>query len=156
MFASTKVYFLFALVLAYTNGFHFNGRTNFNIKSSLQMNDVRKTENKRDKSLAGILGYTMKSIWTKLMCFNVLPASVTFDFSTIICRIRWIYQKDVTSSNPSNGWSINPDDQCHRERCGRQKSNVYLSFPYFQYYRDNYFHGDRWRWAQSTDSHRYF
>ena len=69
MFASTKVYFLFALVLACTNGFHFNGRTNFNIKSSLQMNDVRKTENKRDKSLAGILGDAIINDRTELMHF---------------------------------------------------------------------------------------
>lgn len=69
MFASTKVYFLFALVLAYANGFHFNGRTNFNIKSSLQMNDVRKTENKRDKSLAGILGDEMIRIQSELIYF---------------------------------------------------------------------------------------
>lgn len=145
MFASTKVYFLFALVLAYANGFHFNGRTNFNIKSSLQMNDVRKTENKRDKSLAGILGDAMiNDLYSKRTdLLSIFSARVTSDLSTSLCRIRRIHQKDTTSSNSSNGRSINTDDQCNRERCRCQKSDIYLSFPYFQYYRDNYFHGYR-------------
>jgi hypothetical protein len=56
MNAFVSTLFIFACTVASTNGFNFNGRTNINSKSSLQMNDVRKTENKRDRSLAGILG----------------------------------------------------------------------------------------------------
>ena len=55
MYSSVTVFAVCLCIVAQVTGFSFSGRSSFNAKSSLQMNDVRKTENKRDRSLAGIL-----------------------------------------------------------------------------------------------------
>ena len=62
MFTIIKLCAFCACIFDQINGFNFNGRVNFNSKSSLQMNDVRKTENKRDRSLAGILGMIISTM----------------------------------------------------------------------------------------------
>ena len=119
MHSAAGVFALCVCMLAHINGFSFCGRTNFNSKSSLQMNDIRKTENKRDRSLAGILGAidTRQSLLiSHLITFLYISAqqyinnhiwlhapSLFPSASVLTRRICWIHQKNITTTNSSHG-----------------------------------------------------
>ena len=119
MHSAAGVFALCVCMLAHINGFSFCGRTNFNSKSSLQMNDIRKTENKRDRSLAGILGAidTRQSLLVShLIAFLYISTqqyinnhlwlhspSLFPSASVLTRRICWIHQKNITTTNSSHG-----------------------------------------------------
>lgn len=65
MFFIANVLAVGVCLFSQVNGFSLSGRASFDTKSSLQMNDIRKTENKRDRSLAGILGVNSSAIYDR-------------------------------------------------------------------------------------------